>query len=85
MRMELPTGSMVTGVFVTSDSKDQVVAFYKAKFGSAASTFDTNDGAILTLPIGDKESVMVTITGKPSENEGKTKIVIVHTKNSKAS
>jgi hypothetical protein len=85
MRMELPTGSMVTGVFVTSDSKDQVVAFYKAKFGSAASTFDTNDGAILTLPIGDKESVMVTITGKPSENEGKTKIVIVHTKNRKAS
>jgi hypothetical protein len=85
MRMDLPTGSMVTGVFVTSDSKDQVVAFYKSKFGSAASTFDTNDGAILTLPIGDKESVMVTITGKPSENEGKTKMVIVHTKNNKAS
>jgi zinc-ribbon domain len=85
MRMESPTGSMVTGVFVTSDSKDQVVAFYKNKFGSAASTFDTNDGAILTLPVGDKESVMVTITGKPSENEGKTKIVIVHTKNNKAS
>ena len=60
MRMELPTGSMVTGVFVTSDSKDQVVAFYKNKFGSGASTFDTADGAILTLPMGDKESVMVT-------------------------
>jgi hypothetical protein len=85
MKMDMPTGSMVTGVFVTSDSKDQVVAFYKNKFGSAASTFDTNDGAILTLPMGDKESVMVTITGKPSENEGKTKIVIVHTKNNKAS
>ena len=85
MRMESPTGSMVTGVFVTSDSKDQVVAFYKNKFGSGASTFDTNDGAVLTLPIGDKESVMVTITGKPSENEGKTKIVIVHTKDNKAS
>ena len=85
MRMELPTGSMVTGVFVTSDSKDQVLAFYKTKFGSAASTFDTNDGAVITLPMGDKESVMVTITGKPSENEGKTKIVIVHTKNNKAS
>ncbi len=64
MRMELPTGSMVTGVFVTSDSKDQVVAFYKNKFGSGASTFDTADGAILTLPMGDKESVMVTVTAR---------------------
>jgi hypothetical protein len=85
MRMELPTGSMVTGVFVTSDSKDQVVTYYKAKFGSGASTMDTEDGAILTLTMGDKESVMVTVTGKPSENEGKTKIVILHTKNNKAS
>jgi hypothetical protein len=85
MKMESPTSSMITGIFVTADSKDQVVAFYKNKFGSAASTFDTNDGAVLTLPIGDKESVMVTVTGKPSENEGKTKIVIVHTKETKAS
>jgi hypothetical protein len=75
----------VTGVFVTSDSKDQVVTYYKAKFGSGASTMDTADGAILTLPMGDKESVMVTVTGKPSENEGKTKIVILHTKNNKSS
>lgn len=85
MRMELPTGSMVTGVFVTSDSKDQVVAFYKNKFGSGASTFDTADGAILTLPMGDKESVMVTVSSRRSENDGKTKVVIVHTKNTKAS
>ena len=85
MRMELPTGSMVTGVFVTSDSKDQVVAFYKTRFGSGASTFDTSDGAILTLPKGQQESVMVTITAKPSQNDGKTKVVIVHTKNNKAS
>jgi hypothetical protein len=85
MRMELPTGSMVTGVFVTSDSKDQVVAFYKTKFGSGASTFDTSEGAILTLPKGQQESIMVTITAKPSENGGKTKVVIVHTKNNKAS
>ncbi len=85
MRMEMPTGSMVTGVFVTSDSKDQVVAFYKKKFGSGASTFDTADGAILTLPMGDKESVMVTVSSRQSENDGKTKVVIVHTRNTKAS
>jgi hypothetical protein len=85
MRMDLSTGSMVTGIFVTSDSKDQVVAFYKNKFGSGASTFDTADGAILTLPMGDKESVMVTVSSRRSENDGKTKLVIVHTKNTKAS
>ena len=84
MKMDLPTGSMVTGVFVTSDSKDQVVDFYKGKFGSAASTYDTSDGAILTLPMGQQESVMVTITAKPSENDGKTKIVILHTVSKKA-
>jgi len=62
-----------------------VVAFYKNKFGSGASTFDTADGAILTLPMGDKESVMVTVSSRRSENDGKTKLVIVHTKNTKAS
>ena len=34
MRMTLPTGTMVTAVYVTSDSKDQVSAFYKGKLGS---------------------------------------------------
>jgi len=33
MRMTLPTGSMVTAVYVTSDSIDQVLSFYKSKFG----------------------------------------------------
>ena len=39
---------------------------------------------MITLSKGDQETVLVTITGKPSENEGKTKIVIVHTTNNKA-
>jgi hypothetical protein len=85
MRMELPTGSMVTGVFVTTDSKDQVVAFYKSKFGGNVSVFDSADGAVLTLTKGDKESVMVTVSAKPSQNDGKTQIAIVHTKSNKAS
>ncbi len=85
MKMDMPDGSIVTGVFATSDSKDQVVAFYKAKFGSAGSTIDTSDGAMLTLPVSKQESVMVTVTARPSENDGKTKVVIMHTKNNKAS
>jgi hypothetical protein len=85
MRMEMPTGSMVTATFITSASKDQVLAFYKANLGSAATVVDMPDGAILTLPRGQQESVTVTITSKPSENDGKTKIAIVHTKSNKPS
>jgi nitrate reductase NapE component len=85
MRMSLPTGSMVTGVFVTSDSKDQVVSYYKGKFGSDASVFETGEAAVLTLTKNPQETVMVTVTAKPSENEGKTQIAIVHTKSNKPS
>lgn len=81
MKMDLPSGSMVTGVFVTPDSKDQVVNFYKSKFGSNASVIDTQNGAILTLSKGDHESVMVTISANSSQYEGKTQIAIVHSKN----
>lgn len=79
MRMNLPTGSMVTGIFVTGDSKDQVLDFYKGKFGSDASVFDSGDATVLSINKGDKESVVLTITKGSSEYEGKTQITIVHT------
>jgi len=85
MKMDLPTGSMVTGIFVTSDSKDQVLDFYKSRFGSGASVMDTGETAILTLKKGEQESVMVTISQKASQAEGKTRISIMHTKTSKGS
>jgi hypothetical protein len=85
MKMDLPTGSMVTGVFVTPDSKDQVVSFYRSKFGSEASVYDTATGALLTLNRGQQESVMVTVAGNSSQDGGKTRISIVHTKSNKSS
>jgi len=85
MKMDTPNESMVTGIFLTSDSKDQVLEFYKSRFGSEASVVDTPSGAILTVNKGEKETVMVTISGEPSQNEGKTQISIVHTKSSKSS
>jgi hypothetical protein len=85
MTMNLPTGSMVTALYVTSDSKDKVLDFYKSRFGSAASVVDTADGAVLTLAKSQQESVMVTITAKPSADDGKTQIAIVHTKTNKPS
>lgn len=81
MKMDLPTGSMVTGIFVTSDTKDQVVSYYKDKFGAASGMMESEEAAILTYKKSDKEQVMVTVSNKANENDGKTKIVIMHTTN----
>lgn len=83
MRMNMPTGSMVSAVYVTGDSKDQVVSYYKSKFGNDASVFDSANSAVLTLNKGKQESVMVTVSVNSSENEGKTQIHIVHSKSDK--
>ena len=86
MRMTLPTGSMVSALYVTSDSKDQVIAFYKNKFGGANTTaFDSADGSVITYAKSQQESVVVTVTSNPSEFEGKTQIHIVHTTQVKSS
>jgi hypothetical protein len=86
MRMTLPTGTMVSAVYVTSDSKDQVVAYYKNKFGSDnVSSFDSTDGSVITYTKSQQEQVVVTVTSSPTEYDGKTQIHIVHTKATKAS
>ncbi len=79
MRMSLPTGTMVSAVYVTSDSKDQVVAFYKSKFPDNVSTYDTGSGSVITYNKSDRESIVVTITTNSSEYDGKTQIHILHT------
>jgi ribosomal protein L40E len=84
LRMSLPTGSMVTAIYVTSDSKDQVVAFYKSKLGDGATVMDSADGDIVTLNRGQQESVMVTVTANSSQYSGKTQIAIVHTTSTKS-
>jgi hypothetical protein len=83
MRMNLPTGSMVTGIFVTTDSKEQVLDYYKSKLGSGASTYDSGDSALVTLNQGQQETIMVTISARASQEDGKTRISIVHTKANK--
>jgi hypothetical protein len=84
VRMTMPTGSWVTAVFVTPDSKDQVVSFYKSKFGSEVSVFDSGDSAVISVQKSKQESVMVTVTANKSEYNGKTQIAIVHTVSNKA-
>jgi len=79
MRITLPTGTSVTAVFVTSDSKDKVVSYYKDKLGSQASVFDSSNSAMLTAEKSKHESVMVTVTPNSSAHDGKTQITIIHT------
>jgi ribosomal protein L40E len=86
MRMTLPTGAMVSAGYVTSDSKDQVVAFYKSKFGANNVTaFDSADGSVITYAKSQQESVVVTVSSSPSQYDGKTQIHIVHTTANKSS
>ena len=83
-RMTLPGGSWVSAVFVTSDSKDQVVSFYKSRLGSQVSVYDSGDNAVLSAQKSKQESVIVTVTANKSEYNGKTQIAIVHTISTKA-
>jgi ribosomal protein L40E len=86
LRMTLPTGTMVSAGYVTSDSKEQVVAFYKNKFGTNNVTaFDSADGSVITYAKSQQESVVVTVTTNASQYDGKTQIHIVHTTSSKSS
>lgn len=83
-RMSLPGGSWISAVFVTPDSKDQVVSFYKSRLGSEVSVYDSADSAVLTAQKSKQESVIVTATANKSEYNGKTQITIVHTISTKA-
>ena len=84
MRMTLPTGSVITAVYVTSDPKEQVVDYYKGKLGAEASVFDSGNSAVLSLQKGKQESIMVTVSTNQSQDEGKTRIAIMHTKTNKS-
>jgi len=81
MKMEMPTGSSVTGVFLTSDSPDQVVAFYKDKLGAAASVSSLFGSSFVRLKVGQQEFIHVTVAKHSSLDNGKTRITIMHMKN----
>jgi hypothetical protein len=78
VRVNTPGGSAVSATYVTSDSMDKVIDFYKGKLGATASVFQSDKSAVLTLTNEDKkDSVMVTIS---SDTPGQIKIGILHSK-----
>jgi hypothetical protein len=74
---------MVTGVFLTSDPEKQVADFYKGKLGSGAVVLESSEGAVISTNMGPKEAVVVTISANSAEDKGKTRVTIMHTKNTK--
>jgi hypothetical protein len=82
-RMSTNAGSWITAIFVTSDSQDKVLAYYKDKLGSNAEFMESSGGAVITVKKGEQEAVVVTITPNSTEHEGKTQIAIVHTTSTK--
>jgi len=80
--MTLPTMSMVTAVYTTSDPMSAVVAFYKGKLGENESDMETNQGAVLSSGKegpDSKSGTVITIGPGSGDSSGKTKIAIVRT------
>jgi hypothetical protein len=85
MRMDMGGKTLVSAIFLTQDSKEQVIAFYKDKVGPVAQMMMTTKGTEFILNNNTGDSVTVTIQQTPGTNDGKTQIAIVHTSKSSAS
>jgi len=72
-----PDRSSVSAVFVTDDSMDKVIAFYKARMVGQTTIYASGDGVVVSISHNPQESIVVTIG--PAQSGGKTKISIAHT------
>jgi hypothetical protein len=83
-KLNFGAGPMVTGVFLTPDSKEKVIAFYKDQLGSGAQDMETGNSALLMLTKANREAINITISQRAGQFDGKTRITILHsTPNSK--
>jgi len=81
LRMTIAGKTMVTANFLTPDSPDKVIAFYKDKAGPNAQVMSTGAGGMITTQNGSN-SVTVTVSQSASENNGETQITIVNSSGS---
>jgi hypothetical protein len=81
LRMTIAGKTMVTANFLTPDSPDKVIAFYKDKAGPNAQVMTTGAGGMITMQNGSN-SVTVTVSQSASENNGETQITIVNSSGS---
>ncbi len=77
LRMNIASKSMVTANFLTPDSPDKVMAFYKDKAGPNAQTVTIGDGGTISIQNG-ANSITVTVTQSANEHDGQTQFTIVN-------
>lgn len=75
LSMKTPAGAIVSASFTTSDSRQQVVDFYKQHIGEDPSIIDSDNQTMLTSGQSGNDKKVVTI----SEHGSVTRINIVHT------
>lgn len=78
VRMTIAGKDMITATFLTSDSKDRVIAFYQNNLGPDARTSTSINGETLMLNKANGELLTVSVSQAPSLQSGKTQIAIVH-------
>jgi hypothetical protein len=86
LHMKLPTMSMVSAVYLTTDPVGSVAGFYKGKLGENEKDSETGSGMILTSGregADAKDTTMITISPAAGQNNGKTQFTIMHTTSTK--
>jgi hypothetical protein len=78
LHMTIAGKSMVSANFSTSDSVDQVVAFYKDKAGPNAQVMTTGNGGVISMTNGS-DSISITVSQNGNSSGGQTQFVIIHT------
>lgn len=79
MRMKMGDRTVVSAVYFTPDSTDQVIAFYKDKAGPDARITTIANVARIRVPTVDGNSTTVEIAQMADVSGNKTRINIVHT------
>jgi hypothetical protein len=69
--------SVVSQAFVTSDSMNMVINFYKARMTGQTAIYASGDGVVVSISPRAQESILVTIS--PAQSGGTTRITISHT------
>ncbi|MGH9590986.1 MAG: hypothetical protein ACRD25_11365 [Terracidiphilus sp.] len=78
VRLNVSGKTVITGIFLTADSMDKVVAFYKDKAGPSARLITTPQGVDLDRPEGTDTSVDIKIRQSAGIEGGRTRIIIQH-------
>lgn len=85
VRMNVEGKTVITAIFLTPDSVDQVAAFYKDKAGSGSRSIAVLHGLNIHKSEGADTSLDIKIGESPGAGSGHTRIVIQHVYKSAAS